>query len=339
MDGNDKARPDDSGQSNAGIDRAADSERQTKPVSWYQRKRIMIPLVLFIIAAAGIYLYWDVYLRGYVSTDDAYIDGNRMIISSKILGRIVKLEVDEGDTVQKGQLLVGIDDSDLQADKAEAEANIAYAEQNVELAGVSLELARDDFNRADAQYKDNIITVQEHDHAKRALELAKVKYNMAQAAIKTDNAALAVINTKLANTQLYAPYDGVVAKRWVIDGDVVSPGQPIFTVFDLQDIWVTANFEETKIASFQVGDSVRISVDAFPDNSYSGVVMFVGAATASQFSLIPPNNASGNFTKVTQRVPVKISIRSDKSDPKDGPAKLIPGMSVVVDIDTRNKAK
>jgi membrane fusion protein (multidrug efflux system) len=315
---------------------SANNDRK-KRVAWYRRKRIIIPFLFFLLVAAVIFLYWYTDLRGYVSTDDAYIDGNRMAISSKILGRIDELKVDEGDTVQPGQLLVVIDDSNLKADEAKSEANIAYSKHNADLAKVSLDLARDDFRRAKVQFEDSIISAQEYDHAKKALELAKAKYDMAIAATRTAEAELNVITAELANTRLYAPYNGIVAKRWVITGDVVAPGQPVFTIFDLSDVWVTAYFEETKIASFQVGDSARISVDAYSGHDFLGGVLFMGAATASQFSLIPPNNASGNFTKVTQRVPVKISIRQADASGADGPIVLIPGMSVVVKIDARGK--
>ena len=129
--------------------------------------------------------------------------------------------------------------------------------------------------------------------------------------------------------------DGVVAKRWVLSGDVVSPGQPIFTIYDLKNIWVTADLEETKLAPIHIGDTVSISVDSYPDQKFSGQVFQIGSNTASQFSLIPPSNASGNFTKVTQRVPIKISIKpvvtNDQPDP-DKSIKLLPGMSVEIKI-------
>jgi len=313
-----------------------DENGQTKTVKWYGRKRIIFPFLFLIILAAAIYFYWDINLRGFVSTDDAYIDSDRIAISSKILGRVDSLGTDEGEKVIKGQLLARIDDSDLLADKAQAEANIAFARQNTDLAGVSLELARDDFSRAKTQFESNIISAQDYDHANKALELARAKLNIARAAVKTAEAALEVITAKLANTKLFAPYNGIVAKKWILDGEVISPGQPIFTIYDLQDVWITANFEETKIASFRVGDPVLISVDAYPDQDYSGKVLFIGAATASQFSLIPPNNASGNFTKVTQRVPVKISVNNISKNP-DKDAKIIPGMSAVVKVDAREK--
>jgi membrane fusion protein (multidrug efflux system) len=118
-------------------------------------------------------------------------------------------------------------------------------------------------------------------------------------------------------------------------GDVVQPGQPIFSIYDLQHLWVTANFEETKLASIRLNDPVEISVDAYPDSHFEGRVIQLGANTASQFSLIPPNNASGNFTKVTQRVPVKISIEDKESSSHSRSSQLLPGMSVEVKVKVR----
>lgn len=104
------------------------------------------------------------------------------------------------------------------------------------------------------------------------------------------------------------PMNGVVSKRWVMEGDVVQPGQAIFSIFDLQHVWITANLEETRVAALYEDCPVNIKVDAYPHQEFSGKVIRLGSNTAAQFSLIPPNNASGNFTKITQRVPVKISI-------------------------------
>lgn len=301
----------------------------------FGRKRIILPAILFLVIGAAVFLYWYIYLRGYVSTDDAYIDGHRMVISAKTLGRITQLNVDEGDTVQQGQLLVALDDSDLQADLARARTNIEFSKRSANLARVDLDLAKDDYTRAKAQFDDKIISVQQFDHAGKAVELARAKYDMAGAAVKKAEAELSVIETKLANTEIVAPSAGVVARRWVVSGDVVAPGEPILTTFDLQDLWVTANFEETKISSIRVGDPVQISVDSYSGHDFEGRVLLIGAATAAQFSLIPPNNASGNFTKVTQRVPVKISVKSKTQDPQAERISLIPGMSVVVKIEVK----
>ena len=174
----------------------------------FGKKRIILPVILFLVIGAAIFLYWFIYLRGYVSTDDAYIDGDRMVISAKTLGRITQLNVDEGDTVQQEQLLVVLDDSDLQADLARAGAKIDFAKQSAELARVDLGLAKDDYTRAKAQFDDRIISVQQFDHAGKAVELAEAKYDMARAAVKEAEAELNVIETKLDNTKIVAPSPG-----------------------------------------------------------------------------------------------------------------------------------
>jgi membrane fusion protein (multidrug efflux system) len=303
-------------------------------VPLFRKKRIIIPALIILIAvAAGI--YWYIGQLGYVTTDDAFVDGNKLSVSSKILGRITKLTVDEGDTVKQGQLLVQLDASDLKAQENQADASLNLAQESINLAQVNLAKAQDDFNRAEQQYKDKVIPKEQYDHAQKALEAAKAELNIDRTKIGTARAQLNVIKTNLQNTAIYSPMDGVIAKRWVLQGDVVQPGQPIFTIFDLKNIWVTADLEETKISSIHVGDRADISVDAYPDQNFAGDIFQIGANTASQFSLIPPSNASGNFTKVTQRVPIKISIepviKNGQPDPVDN-IKLLPGMSVEISV-------
>ncbi len=298
------------------------------------KKRIFIPLFIILLAAAGA-IYWYIGQLGYVNTDDAYIDGNKLAISSKMLGRITSLKVDEGDTVKQGQLLVQLDSTDLMARENQALAMLELDKESIPLAKVNVAKAQDDFNRAKTQYKDNVIPKEQFDHMQKALEAAKAAYNIALTKIGTAEAQLKVIQAELLNTQIYSPMDGVVAKRWVLPGDVVSPGQPIFTVYDLKNIWVTADLEETKLASIHIGDTVQISVDTYPDQKFQGKVFQIGSNTASEFSLIPPANASGNFTKITQRVPIKISIAPEftagEKDPQK-PFKLLPGMSVEIKV-------
>jgi membrane fusion protein (multidrug efflux system) len=125
---------------------------------------------------------------------------------------------------------------------------------------------------------------------------------------------------------------GVIAKKWALPGDVIQPGQAIFTVYDKDQVWVTANFEETKLAAIHPGDPVEISIDAYDGQIFKGTVLMIGTAAAAEFSLIPPNNASGNFTKVTQRVPVKISINRPAGNTNEDPPALLPGLSVEVKV-------
>ena len=306
-------------------------EESIDSVPLYRNFKLVIPLFIVILGLAIVAYYWYMGTKEFVTTDDAYIDANRVSISSKILGRISNLTVDEGDTVRIGQVLVNLDDTSLRADEVQAQAALALANESVNLAKVSLDKAQADFNRASAQFKDNVITKEQFDHAESELESAKARLNISVAQTKTAKAQIGVVETQLTSTVISAPMNGVVSKRWVLKGDVVSAGQPIFTLYDLKNLWVTANLEETSIEALRSAEKVEIMVDAYPDRKFSGRVLQIGSNTASQFSLIPPNNAAGNFTKVTQRVPVKISILPE-SDQKSTAVQLLPGMSVEVKV-------
>ena len=309
-------------------------DQKIDDVPIFRKKKVLIPFFIILLAAAGA-VYWYIGQLGYVTTDDAFVDGNKLSVSSKILGRITDLKVDEADSVKKGQLLVQLDSTDLKAREQQAKAMLDLDKESISLAQVNLAKSQDDFNRAQRQYKDNIIPKEQIDHIQKALEAAKAQLNIAKSKVGTAKAQLDVIKTDLRNTRIYSPMDGVVAKRWVLRGDVVAPGQPIFTIYDTKNIWVTADLEETKLSSIKVGDKAEISVDAYPDNNFAGKIYQIGSNTASQFSLIPPSNASGNFTKVTQRVPIKITIEPvthlGKPEP-DPDIKLLPGMSVEIKV-------
>jgi membrane fusion protein, multidrug efflux system len=313
------------------------TDEKINDVPFYRKKKIFIPtLIILIVAVLGV--YWYIGQLAYVSTDDALIDSNRLSVSSKILGRITELTVDEGDSVKQGQLLVQLDSTDLKAQEILARAALNLARESIKLSRVNLSTAQEDFNRAEKQYEGKIISEENFQHIQSALEAAKAQLNIDKTKVETSRAHLNVIKTELLNTSIYSPMNGVLGKRWVLKGDVVQPGQPIFTIFDLSNIWVTAYLEETKLSSINIDDKVEISVDAYPDQNFSGKVYQIGSNTASQFSLIPPSNASGNFTKVTQRIPIKISLEPvnemGSPDPSDN-LKLLPGMSVEIKIKIR----
>ena len=313
-----------------------DAAESIEDVPLYRKRRVVIPVALVILAALGGAWYWYVNLRDFVSTDDAYVDQNRVSISSKILGRVSALTVDEGDTVTQGEILVRLDDTDLLSQKEQAVASLSFAERSVGLANVNLSRAQDDYVRAERQFKDGVITKEQYDHAGSALEAARAEHSIALSRVGTARAQVGVVQAQLANCTMASPVDGKVAKRWVLRGDVVQPGQPIFSVYDRKEIWVTANLEETNLQSVRLNQVVTIAVDGYPGRTFSGRVFQIGSSTAAQFSLIPPNNAAGNFTKITQRVPVKISIAEERS--AGGlPVELLPGMSVEVRIKVRER--
>ncbi|MCW9098141.1 MAG: HlyD family secretion protein [Ignavibacteriaceae bacterium] len=302
--------------------------------NFYKQKRFIIPLIIFIVLGVFAWKWYESRL-GYVSTDDAFIDADKLNVSAKMLGRITSLNFDEGDTVKTGQVILTLDSTDLIAQREESSASLSSAKESTTLAKVTLAKAQDDFDRSESQYNSKVIPKEQFDNAKHALNEAKARYVIAKSLIRTSAARLEVIKTQLDNTVIISPMNGVVGKRWVLTGDIVQPGQPIYTMFDLKNVWVTADLEETKLAEIRKGDKVEISVDAYPDQNFAGEVYLIGSNTASQFSLIPPANASGNFTKVTQRVPVKISIYpvDETGKPVNNKnIKLLSGMSVEIKV-------
>ncbi len=330
MDSNDKTRPPQRRTPDP-VDASEAGDEEIEAVPLYRRKRVVIPLLLLIVLAVGAGWYWYVSLRDFISTDDAYIDADRATVSSKILGRIDKLYVDEGATVAHGDTLARLDNSDQLAQEKQARASLDYAQEAINPARVALAKAEEDFQRAEVEYKGGTTTKEQHDHARQALDAARADVSLALTRVTTAHAQLDVVETQLHNTVINSPIDGKVAKRWVLEGDVVQAGQPIFSVYNVDSVWVTSNFEETNIGRIRLNDPVEISVDAYPHKTFRGRVIQLGSYTASEFSLIPPNNASGNFTKVTQRVPVKISVDGQVDDPGDR-TPLLPGMSVDVRI-------
>lgn len=315
-------------------DKSSPGNQTAGNIPIYKKKSIIVPTLIILIASiAGV--YWYIGQLAYLTSDDAYIDGNKVSISSKILGRISWLSVDEGDSVFNNQLIVKLDSADLKSQEIQSKASINFASVSLNLSKVNLAKAQDDFRRAEQQYKDNVIPKEQFDHIQKALEIAKAQLSIDKTKIETSNAQLNVISTALQNTSIFSPMSGVVAKRWLLEGDVVQPGQPILTIVDLKNIWVTAYLEETNLSAIKIGDKVEVSVDAYPDQKFSGQIFQIGSNTASQFSLIPPSNASGNFTKVTQRIPVKISIKPTNEYGKldtTSVSNLLPGMSVEIKI-------
>jgi membrane fusion protein, multidrug efflux system len=324
------------------------------------RIKVYIPLaIVVLIVIAGAY-YWYRDYSMYITTDDAHVDADNVTVGSKIIGRIANIYASESDIVKQGTLLADLDSSDFIAQRnqavslrAQSEANLSQAQvkyssdqKSLRVLEINLERAGEDFERAKKQSEGGVITNEQFDHIKKAYEAAAAQLDAAKAqlsvsksmittaaaAVETANAQIKVLDTQLKNTRLYAPFDGVVAKRWLLPGDVVQPGQSVFTITITKKLWVVAFLEETNIAEIHNGQDVRLSIDAFPGIKFSGKVYMIGSSTASVFSLIPANNASGNFTKVTQRIPVRISIDSSDSKNDLSSMNILSGMSAVVKI-------
>ena len=321
-------------------------------------KYITLILVMIIVVTGGIYWYLD-YMK-YVSTDDAHVDSDNVAISSKILGRVVHLYANEGDSVKKDMLIAELDSTDLLAQrentfavknqavasKIQAEAKYHYDEENIKTLEVTLQRTLDDFNRAKEQAAGDVITKEQFEHIKKSYESAqaqldaaktnltvsKAMINSASASIETAGTQINLIETQLKNTKIYAPFDGIVAKRWLLPGDIAQPGQSVLTITSSEKLWVVAFLEETKLTNIHIGQKATFTIDAFPDVVFYGNIFYIGSNSASQFSLIPPNNASGNFTKVTQRIPIKISIDGVEKQGNLKNYNIISGMSAVIKI-------
>jgi len=322
--------------------------------------KMYLPLTVVIIGVIAGGIIWYINYSSYLRTDDAYVTSDNISVSAKILGRISKLYVDEGDSVNEGALVAELDSMDLLAQKqqiiasklqTEASKLQSEAKYESDLKGIKvLEIANtkatEDFQRAKTQYAGGVTTKEQFDHAQRANEttqaqldaakaqllVSKAQINTAAATIDEAEAHIGVINTKLDNTRLYAPTTGIVAKRWLLPGDVVQPGQSIYSVNNTRKFWVMVYLEETKMETLHLGQKVRFTIDTYPGVEFTGKVFMVSPSTASQFSLIPPNNASGNFTKVTQRVPIKVSIDAVDHGKDLSSFQFRTGMSAVVKV-------
>jgi membrane fusion protein (multidrug efflux system) len=242
----------------------------------------------------------------------------------------------------------------------QATAVMHASQARLKEAKAELLLAQLNFNRTDKLYKSKSISASEMDKVASVIELGRAKVVRAEEEINENKAKLnvAVANTgevtlkqkrmesakgkleeakaklkaerlKLAHTTVTSPIDGVVAKKIANIGEVIKPGQPVCVIIDLNNIWLEANLEETKVEHVRPGQLVDLKVDAYPKTEFTGKVVSIGAAAASEFSLIPESRSAGNFTKVTQRIPIRIEVID--------PAKqLRPGMMVVVGIDIRD---
>jgi membrane fusion protein (multidrug efflux system) len=214
-----------------------------------------------------------------------------------------------------------LDDTDLRAQETQLMAGLDNTKLNLSLAAVNLERTKNDFTRVASVYKSGNSTPEQYDHAAKALDTAKIQYSIAEAQIETAKAQLGVIETQLGNMKITAPIAGIIAKRNYSIGEVVQPGQSIFLINNLEDVWVIANFEETKIRMIRVGTQADINVDAYPNIRFKGKVEQVSAA------IVPPPFSIGESTKTTQKIPVKIIFNAVPEG-----ARLMPGMSVEVTI-------
>ncbi len=333
---------------------------ERKKILTARRIRAYVLLLLVMFSLIFFIYRWYKEYTAFDKTDDAFLDADKVSVSSKMLGRIVSVLAAEGDSVIAGKLLVALDSTDLVARKIQAEAaegqaeaaliqaqaRLKYDQKGLRVQEVLLERAREDLDRARIQLSGNVITRESFDHTNKSFETAAAQLEVAKAQLdvsktmiesakRTIDLAMTQVNSirsDLRNSLIYAPVSGKIAKRWLLPGDVVQPGQSVLTITKNDSLYVTAYFEETKIARMYIGKQVQFTVDAFPGVNFKGRINYIAGNTAGQFSLIPPNNASGNFTKVTQRIPVRISVDSSDNNGRYPALRLVSGMSVYIKI-------
>jgi membrane fusion protein (multidrug efflux system) len=274
-----------------------------------------VVVVLGIIVAVAFYIH----SRHWQSTDDALTNGHVVDVSSKVSGRIRAVLVEDNQDVKAGQTLVELDPRDYEAARAQQQAALAVAQ--AEAARANAELAR--YQRV-AQNGGNAVSPQDLDEVVANARKANAQVTQAQANLEA-------AELQLSYTKITAPFAGRIARKQAEPGAYVAAGQQLVTLVD-PHVWVTANFKETQVTYMDPGDPVEIKVDAFPHLTLRGHVDSLQPGTGSVFSLIPPENATGNFVKVVQRVPVKIVL--DDYDPAKGPF-LGVGLSVVPKVHIR----
>ena len=278
-----------------------------------RRKPVLVGgvvIIVLVIVLAVVGAFWIVDTINYVGTDDASIDGQQAKISAKMIGRIKSFAVGEGDQVKDGQPLVYLEDAELRAQVALAKAQLGSAR-------VNRDAAEADFKRSQTLVATGAITRQQFDRATQTHDAAVAQYNIAEAQL---NGVL----TQLANTTISSPIPGFVTKPAFSVGDVVQPSQVIFSVNNLNKVWVTANFEETKIGRIVPEAEVEITVDKYPGLAFRGRVTSIGAG------VLPAPFQIGEFTKTTRRIPIRIEFTSLPAG-----VVLQPGLSVEVKVRTK----
>src|SRR5882672_8034373 len=304
-------------------DMATTIAREATPGGSKRAVFIIMGVVLLGLVAVGVRRW--IYGFSHVSTDNAQVDGHIIPILPKVGGYVLDVRTDENRSVKAGDTLVVLDDRDYKARLAQVEADLAVAlagvsnrarvGQAVAQAQANAEKAHADLERIKPLAEKDIVPKQALDAAEAASRAADAALAAAQAALLGADARVAAARAardqaalNLSYTRITAPAEGVVSKKSVELGQLVQPGQPLMSLVPLSDVWITANLKETQTADVTPGDPVDFTVDAYGGRHFTGHVESLAPATGARFSLLPPDNATGNFTKVVQRIPVRIRL-------------------------------
>ncbi len=330
------------------------------------RKRALIILaVLFVIIGVAYLTYWFLVLRHYQETDDAYVAGNQAQVMAQVSGSVNKVWFDDTDFVKKGDVLVTLDRTDAEQAFEKAQTALATSvrqthqliingrqyQATIDLQRTALDQAQADLRRREPLGAANLIGKEDLQHARDAVATARAQLDVAVQQYNANQAA--VLNTSLENqpavkqsaaelrdawlalqrTNVVSPIDGYVSRRSVQVGSQISTSTPLLAIVPANNLWVDANFKETQLAGVRIGQPATVVADIYGDDViYHGKVVGLDMGTGSAFSLLPAQNATGNWIKVVQRLPVRIEL--DPAEVAKHPLRI--GLSTLVKIDTAN---
>lgn len=331
-----------------------------------KRKTALIFLaVLFILIGVAYLVYWFMVLRHYQETDDAYVAGNQAQVMAQVAGSVNKVWFDNTDYVKKGDVLVSLDKTDAELAYEKAQTALATTvrqthqliingrqyQASIDLQKTALEQAQSDLKRREPLGAAKLIGREDLQHARDAVATAKAQLDVAmqqfnanqamvlntslenQPAVKQSAAALRDAWLALQRTDIVSPVDGYVSRRSVQVGSQITSTTPLMAIVPAHNLWVDANFKETQLASVRIGQSATVVSDIYGDDVvYHGKVVGLDMGTGSAFSLLPAQNATGNWIKVVQRLPVRIEL--DSEEVTKHPLRI--GLSTLVNIDTTN---
>ena len=342
-------------------DQQTDTQTSSNNKSQQRKKGLSIFILLLLLIAIGSAAYWFFFIKGFEETEDAYVSGNQVMVSAQVAGNISKINVDNMDPVQAGDVLLELDDTNTKLSFEQAKSNLANAVRQVSQLNytvkqlksavraneITLAQAQGNLNRRVQLVKDGAIDKESFQHAKEAVELAKANLTTSQNQLEANQALLldgplseqpqiqsAVSNLKqawlnLERTKIRSPIKGYVARRNAQVGQAVSVGGALMAVVTTDQMWLDANFKETQLTHMRIGQSAEIHFDLYgKDKTFNGKVVGIEMGTGSAFSLLPTQNATGNWIKVVQRVPVRIQL--DPQQLAENPLRI--GLSATVKV-------
>ena len=342
-------------------DQQTDTQTSSNNKSQQRKKGLSIFILLLLLIAIGSAAYWYFFIKGFEETEDAYVSGNQVMVSAQVAGNISKINVDNMDPVQAGDVLLELDDTNAKLSFEQAKSNLANAVRQVSQLNytvkqlksavraneITLAQAQGNLNRRVQLVKDGAIDKESFQHAKEAVELAKANLTTSQNQLEANQALLldgplseqpqiqsAVSNLKqawlnLERTKIRSPIKGYVARRNAQVGQAVSVGGALMAVVTTDQMWLDANFKETQLTHMRIGQPVEIHFDLYgKDKTFNGKVVGIEMGTGSAFSLLPTQNATGNWIKVVQRVPVRIQL--DPQQLAENPLRM--GLSATVKV-------